>query len=83
MPIGAYDPRWWLSDVHCDPEEAVQAFLDLGARRMAPMHWAAFILSAEPVLEPLTRVRAAWGEGGAGPRRPVGPAGGRFEEVLE
>ncbi|PIM66698.1 hypothetical protein CTU88_41875 [Streptomyces sp. JV178] len=60
LPIGAYDPRWWLSDVHCDPEEAVRAFHDLGARRMAPMHWATFVLSAEPVLEPLTRVRTAW-----------------------
>ncbi|WP_234384689.1 MBL fold metallo-hydrolase [Streptomyces sp. MMG1121] len=64
MPIGAYDPRWWLSDVHCDPEEAVRATLDLGARRMAPMHWGTFILSAEPVLEPLTRVRAAWEKAG-------------------
>ncbi|WP_432188333.1 MBL fold metallo-hydrolase [Streptomyces sp. Tue6028] len=60
LPIGAYDPRWWLSDVHCDPEEAVRAAVDLGARRMAPMHWGTFVLSAEPVLEPLTRVRAAW-----------------------
>ncbi len=60
LPIGAYDPRWWLSDVHCDPEEAVQATQDLGARRMAPMHWGTFILSAEPVLEPLARVRTAW-----------------------
>ncbi|MFJ7899488.1 MBL fold metallo-hydrolase [Streptomyces sp. NPDC096198] len=64
MPIGAYDPRWWLSDVHCDPEEAVRAAADAGARRMAPMHWGAFVLSAEPVLEPLTRVRAAWERAG-------------------
>ncbi|KIE28812.1 membrane protein [Streptomyces sp. MUSC 125] len=64
MPIGAYDPRWWLSDVHCDPEEAVRATIDLGARRMAPMHWGTFILSAEPVLEPLTRVRTAWDQAG-------------------
>ncbi|MEU6357374.1 MBL fold metallo-hydrolase [Streptomyces sp. NPDC047072] len=64
LPIGAYDPRWWLSDVHCDPEEAVRADQDLGARRMAPMHWATFVLSAEPVLEPLTRVRAAWAKAG-------------------
>ncbi|NEB05434.1 MBL fold metallo-hydrolase [Streptomyces sp. SID13726] len=64
LPIGAYDPRWWLSDVHCDPEEAVRAAQDLGARRMAPMHWATFVLSAEPVLEPLTRVRDAWEKAG-------------------
>ncbi|MGW6566659.1 MBL fold metallo-hydrolase [Streptomyces sp. NPDC054975] len=64
LPIGAYNPRWWLSDVHTDPEEAVRAFQDLGARRMAPMHWATFVLSSEPVLEPLTRVRAAWARAG-------------------
>ncbi|WP_224058283.1 MBL fold metallo-hydrolase [Streptomyces kanamyceticus] len=64
LPIGAYDPRWWLSDVHCDPEEAVRAAIDLGARRMAPMHWGTFLLSAEPVLEPLTRVRTAWEKAG-------------------
>ncbi|WP_180217850.1 MBL fold metallo-hydrolase [Streptomyces albus subsp. chlorinus] len=60
LPIGAYDPRWMLSTVHTDPEEAVLACQDLGARRMAPMHWATFLLSGEPPLEPLIRVRAAW-----------------------
>ncbi|MFF9898332.1 MBL fold metallo-hydrolase [Streptomyces longispororuber] len=64
LPIGAYEPRWWLRDVHCDPEEAVRAALDVGARRMAPMHWGTFLLSAEPVLEPLRRVRAAWAAAG-------------------
>ncbi|MFJ4841156.1 MBL fold metallo-hydrolase [Streptomyces sp. NPDC088746] len=64
LPIGAYEPRWWLSDVHTDPEEAVQAYEDLGARAMAPMHWATFLLSAEPVLEPLTRLRTAWQRAG-------------------
>ncbi|MBC7269579.1 MAG: MBL fold metallo-hydrolase [Streptomyces sp.] len=64
LPIGAYDPRWWLSDVHCDPEEAVRAAQDLGASRMAPMHWGTFVLSAEPVLEPLLRVRRAWEKAG-------------------
>ncbi|MFJ1563878.1 MBL fold metallo-hydrolase [Streptomyces erythrochromogenes] len=64
LPVGAYAPRWWLGDVHADPEEAVQACLDLGARRMAPMHWAAFVLSAEPVMEPLHRTLAAWSRSG-------------------
>ncbi|MFI6638085.1 MBL fold metallo-hydrolase [Streptomyces sp. NPDC050504] len=64
LPIGAYAPRWWLSTVHTDPEEAVRAYEDLGARAMAPMHWAAFVLSAEPVLEPLERVRAEWERAG-------------------
>ncbi|MDI9882994.1 MBL fold metallo-hydrolase [Streptomyces sp. HNM0645] len=60
LPIGAYAPRWWLSSVHTDPEEAVQAFEDLGARNMAPMHWATFVLSSEPVMEPLRRLLTAW-----------------------
>ncbi|GAA2450793.1 MBL fold metallo-hydrolase [Streptomyces macrosporus] len=64
LPIGAYAPRWMLRPVHTDPEEAVAACLDLGARRMAPMHWATFLLSAEPPLEPLRRVRAAWAAAG-------------------
>ncbi|WP_411080468.1 MBL fold metallo-hydrolase [Streptomyces sp. cmx-18-6] len=64
LPIGAYEPRWWLADVHTDPEEAVRAYEDLGARAMAPMHWATFLLSAEPVLEPLARLRTAWQRAG-------------------
>ncbi|WP_329363425.1 MBL fold metallo-hydrolase [Streptomyces sp. NBC_00669] len=60
LPIGAYTPRWMLRPVHTDPEEAVQAYLDLGAAAMAPMHWATFLLSGEPPLEPLIRLRAAW-----------------------
>ena len=64
LPIGAYAPRWMLRPVHTDPEEAVAACRDLGAKRMAPMHWATFLLSAEPPLEPLTRVRVAWAAAG-------------------
>ncbi|MFH8568549.1 MBL fold metallo-hydrolase [Streptomyces sp. NPDC017993] len=60
LPIGAYDPRWMLRPVHTDPEEAVRACQDLGARSLVPMHWSTFLLSAEPPLEPLHRVRAAW-----------------------
>lgn len=64
LPIGAYDPRWMLRPVHTDPEEAVRACQDVGAHRMAPMHWSTFLLSGEPPLEPLTRVRKAWAEAG-------------------
>ncbi|MBM9507078.1 MBL fold metallo-hydrolase [Actinacidiphila acididurans] len=60
LPIGAYSPRRMLSPVHTDPEEAVRAFLDVGAAAMAPMHWGTFLLSGEPPLEPITRLRAAW-----------------------
>jgi L-ascorbate metabolism protein UlaG (beta-lactamase superfamily) len=67
LPIGAYEPRWLLRPVHLDPEEAVRACADIGAHRMAPMHWGTFLLSGEPPLEPLLRVRAAWQAAGRPP----------------
>ena len=49
LPIGAYEPRWFMRAQHVDPEEGYQAFLDLGARTMIPMHWGCFDLTDEPV----------------------------------
>ena len=60
LPIGAYAPRWFMRNMHMDPEEAVQAACDVGARVMVPMHWGTFWLSREPALEPIERARAAW-----------------------
>jgi N-acyl-phosphatidylethanolamine-hydrolysing phospholipase D len=60
MPIGAYEPRWFMKLAHMNPEEAVQAFLDLGARDFVAMHWGTFNLTDEPMLEPPVRTRAAW-----------------------
>ena len=48
LPIGAYEPRWFMKYQHMDPAEALQAFQDLGARHMVPMHWGAFDLTDEP-----------------------------------
>jgi len=56
LPIGAYHPASYRS-VHTSPEDAVQAFVDLGARCMVPMHYGTFRLSHEPVEEPLQRLK--------------------------
>src|ERR1051326_1698038 len=60
MPVGAYEPRWYNAAAHTTPEEAVRAVRDLGAKAMLPIHWGTFLLSSEPVLEPIERTRAAW-----------------------
>jgi N-acyl-phosphatidylethanolamine-hydrolysing phospholipase D len=61
LPIGAYEPRWFMQPAHMSPEEAVQAYIDMGARgAFIPMHWGTFRLTDEPPLEPPERLRAAW-----------------------
>jgi L-ascorbate metabolism protein UlaG (beta-lactamase superfamily) len=64
LPIGAYDPRWFMKSVHTDPAEAVQACADLQAKRMVGMHWGTFVLTREPFLEPLERWKEAWAKSG-------------------
>jgi N-acyl-phosphatidylethanolamine-hydrolysing phospholipase D len=61
MPVGAYDPRWFMKPAHMNPEEAVRAYADLGGRgAFIPMHWGTFRLTDEDPLEPPVRTRAAW-----------------------
>ena len=63
LPIGAYHPASFRN-VHTSPEDAIQAFIDLGARWMVPMHYGSFRLSYEPVEEPVPRLLAAAREHG-------------------
>jgi L-ascorbate metabolism protein UlaG (beta-lactamase superfamily) len=67
MPIGAYEPRWFMRSVHMDPAEAVRALGDLGARRLATMHWGTFVLTREPVEQPLELIRKEWAAAGRDP----------------
>lgn len=60
LPIGAYDPAWFMSKQHMNPEEAVQAFEDLGAARFLAMHWGTFKLTDEPLDEPPQRLDTEW-----------------------
>ncbi|HEX8433241.1 MAG TPA: MBL fold metallo-hydrolase, partial [Longimicrobium sp.] len=61
MPVGAYDPRWFMKPAHMNPEEAVRAYADLGGSgAFIPMHWGTFRLTDEDPLEPPVRTRAAW-----------------------
>ncbi len=58
LPIGAYFPDTYRS-VHTSPEDALQAFVDLGAGTMIPMHFNTFRLGREPMSEPLPRLLTA------------------------
>jgi L-ascorbate metabolism protein UlaG (beta-lactamase superfamily) len=58
LPIGAYDPPSGR-DVHMNPEQAVVAFQELGAKVLVPMHYGTFRLGYEPLDEPLKRLRAS------------------------
>ena len=60
LPIGAYDPPWFMETQHMNPEQAVQAFLDLKAARFVAMHWGTFKLTDEPLDEPPQRLRSEW-----------------------
>ena len=64
MPVGAYEPFWFMRTMHVNPEEAVRATIECGATRMAPMHWGTFLLSVEPLLEPMEKATKAWADAG-------------------
>lgn len=59
IPIGAYDPEWFMSDSHVNPEEAVKIMLDLKAEKGFGMHWATFTLTDEDTIEPKIRLKNA------------------------
>jgi N-acyl-phosphatidylethanolamine-hydrolysing phospholipase D len=67
LPIGAYEPRWFMQPVHMNPEDAVSAYQALSAGNthskecvFVPSHWGTFRLTDEPLDEPPRRLHAAW-----------------------
>ncbi|MBO2945549.1 MBL fold metallo-hydrolase [Paenibacillus sp. F411] len=58
MPIGAYEPEWFMTSQHVNPEEALQAFLDVQAETMIPMHYGTFKLADDTAQEALERMEA-------------------------
>jgi L-ascorbate metabolism protein UlaG (beta-lactamase superfamily) len=59
VPIGAYEPRWFMAEQHCNPTEAVQIHCDVGARRSVAMHWGTFQLTDEGRDVPPLELRSA------------------------
>ena len=59
LPIGAYEPRWFMKDQHVDPDEAVRAHLDLGSRLSLGMHFGTFRLTDEGIDDPVAALAAS------------------------
>ena len=59
LPIGAYQPRWFMKFAHISPAEAVDAHLALGARTSIAMHYGTFRLGDDGLEEPVRDLRAA------------------------
>lgn len=60
MPIGAYEPEWFMADSHISPEDSVKAFLDLKAKQFVPMHYGAYRLADDTGPEALERLLKEW-----------------------
>lgn len=70
LPIGAYEPRWFMGAVHMNPEDCMVAIQQLRPARNAEQlvlvgaHWGTFKLTDEPIDEPPVRMHANWRAGG-------------------
>jgi L-ascorbate metabolism protein UlaG (beta-lactamase superfamily) len=69
LPIGAYEPRWFMKDQHTNPDEAVQIMLDCGARYALGAHWGTFPLANESRTAPREALHDAIERRGISPDR--------------
>jgi L-ascorbate metabolism protein UlaG (beta-lactamase superfamily) len=64
LPIGAYEPRWFMADIHLNPEEAVKAHKELRSEQSLAIHYGIFQLTYEGIDAPLEDLRAALNQQG-------------------
>jgi len=69
IPIGAYEPRWFMQPYHVDPAESVQIFEDIHARAALGIHWGTFELTDESLDEPPRALARALHEKSIPPER--------------
>jgi L-ascorbate metabolism protein UlaG (beta-lactamase superfamily) len=69
LPIGAYEPRWFMREQHMNPAESVQAFIDCGAELALGHHYGTFQLTDEPIDAPLIALADALRDASISPER--------------
>ena len=79
LPIGAYEPRWFMRAQHMNPADAVQAHRTLGSNRSVGMHFGTFQLTDEAIDQPIIDLAAALRAGQVDPAAFVVP---RFGETI-
>lgn len=57
IPIGGYEPRWFMKNFHIDPFEALKIHSDVKSKKSIGIHWGTFILTTEPVDDPPQKLR--------------------------
>jgi N-acyl-phosphatidylethanolamine-hydrolysing phospholipase D len=67
VPIGAYEPRWFMKPMHVNPAEAVRIHLDVRAAISVAMHFGTFRLTDEGIDEPVRALEQAKAEAGVDP----------------
>ncbi|WP_040209277.1 MBL fold metallo-hydrolase [Neobacillus jeddahensis] len=60
MPIGAFEPEWFMAPAHISPEDSVKAFIELQANNFVPMHYSAYRLADDTGPEALDRLYREW-----------------------
>jgi L-ascorbate metabolism protein UlaG (beta-lactamase superfamily) len=68
LPIGAYEPRWFMKEQHMNPEEAVKVFQELGAEAAIGHHWGTFQLTNEGIERPREALAVALAEAKVDPK---------------
>ena len=74
LPVGAYEPRWFMRTVHMNPPEAMTAYAELSVSNvimpaMLPIHWGTFRLTDEAMQEPPEWTARLWREKGYDPAK--------------
>ncbi len=81
LPIGAYEPRWFMKDQHMNPADAVKALADCGAELALAHHHGTFQLTDEAIDAPEKALAVALDEAGVPRERFVALKPGQVMEI--